>query len=84
MARKRLEVHLTQDEHDFWTSYVARGHKKARYINRARTLLLSHTGKDDQEVANLLGITRTTVYSRHYPKQLGHKITLQADHAVWF
>ena len=63
MARKRLSVHLTQDEHDFLTSYVARGHKKARYINRARALLLSHEGKEDQEIAKLLGITRTTVYN---------------------
>jgi len=62
-ARKRLSVHLTQDEHDFLTDYVARGHKKARYINRARALLLSHEGKDDQEIAKLLGITRTTVYN---------------------
>ena len=54
--------HLTQDEHDFLTSYVARGHKKARYLNRARALLLSHEGKEDQEIAKLLGITRTTDY----------------------
>jgi putative transposase len=45
------------------TSYVARGHTKARYINRARAFLLSHAGKDDQEIAKLLGITRTTVYN---------------------
>jgi putative transposase len=63
MARQRLSVHLTQDEHDVLTTYVARGHKKARYINRARALLLSHEGKDDQEIAKLLGITRTTVYN---------------------
>lgn len=49
MARKRLSVHLTQDEYDFLITYVARGHKKARYINRARALLLSHEGKDDQD-----------------------------------
>lgn len=61
MARKRLSVHLTQDEYDFLTTYVTRGHKKARDINRARALLLSHEGKDDQEIAQLLGITRTTV-----------------------
>jgi transposase len=63
MARKRLNIELTQDEYEFLTTYVARGHKKARYINRARALLLSHDGKDDQEIAKLLGITRTTVYN---------------------
>ena len=63
MARKRLSVHLTPDEYDFLTVYVARGQKKARYINRARALLLSHDGKDDPEIATLLGITRATVYN---------------------
>jgi transposase len=63
MARQRLRVELTQDEYKFLTTYVARGQKKARYINRARTLLLSHNGKEDQEIATLLGITRTTVYN---------------------
>ena len=63
MARKRLTVELTPDEHEFLTAYVARGHKKARYINRARTLLLSHDGKIDQEIATLLGISRATVYN---------------------
>ncbi len=63
MARKRLNVQLTPDESEFLTTYVARGQKKARYINRARALLLSHEGKEDQEIATLLGITRTTVYN---------------------
>jgi transposase len=62
MARKRLTVQLTPDEYELLTTYVARGHKKARYINRARTLLLSHDGKDDQEIATILGISRATVY----------------------
>lgn len=71
MARKRLTVDLTQDESDFLTTYVARGHKLARYINRARTLLLSHQGKTDQEIAALLGISRATVYNvrRRYHQQ---------------
>lgn len=63
MARKRLTVELTQDEYEFLTAYVTRGHKKARYMNRARTLLLSHDGKTDQEIADLLGISRATVYN---------------------
>lgn len=71
MARKRLSVDLTQDESDFLTTYVARGHKLARYINRARTLLMSHEGKTDQEIADLLGIARATVYNvrRRYHQQ---------------
>ena len=71
MARKRLSVQLTQDEFDFLTTYVARGHKLARYINRARTLLMSHEGKTDQEIAALLSISRATVYNvrRRYHQQ---------------
>ena len=75
MARKRLNVQLTPDEYEFLTTYVARGQKKARYINRARTLILSHDGKDDQEIATLLGITRTTVYNvrkRYHQQPYAH------------
>jgi transposase len=56
-------VKLTPDEHAFLTTYVAHGQKSARYINRARTLLLSHDGKEDQEIASILGISRATVYN---------------------
>jgi putative transposase len=82
MARKRLDVHLTQDEYDFLTAYVSRGHKKARYINRARALLLSHEGKDDQEIAKLLGITRTTVYNirkKYHQQSYDHIVDMIND-----
>jgi transposase len=62
MARTRLEVRLTPEEHAFLTTYVAHGHKNARSINRARTLLLAHAGKADQEIAKTLGLSRSTVY----------------------
>ena len=82
MARKRLSVQLTQDEYDFLTTYVARGHKQARYINRARTLLLSHDGKEDPEIAELLGITRTTVYNvrkRYHQQPYDHIVEILHD-----
>lgn len=63
MARKRLSVKFTQDAYDFLTTYVAHGQKNARHINRARTLLLSHDGKDDQEIASILGLSRATGYN---------------------
>ena len=77
MARKRLDVKLTQDEYEFLTTYVAHGQKNARHINRARTLLLSHEGKTDQEIATLLGLSRVTVY--HVRKKYHHH---QRDHMV--
>ena len=82
MARKRLSVHLTQDESEFLTTYVARGHKKARYINRARALLLSHHGKDDQEIATILGISRATVYNtrkRYHQQKYDHIVDILND-----
>ena len=82
MARKKLTVTLTQDEHEFLTTYVARGHKKARYINRARTLLLSDGGKDDQEIANILGISRATVYNvrkRYHQQPYDHIVEVLQD-----
>ena len=82
MARTRLSVQLTQDEYDFLTTYVARGQKKARYINRARTLLLSHDGKDDQEIAKILGISRATVYNvrkRYHQQPYDHIVEVLND-----
>jgi putative transposase len=63
MARKRLSVELTSEVYEFLTTYVAHGQKNARSINRARTLLMAHEGKEDQEIAKTLGISRATVYN---------------------
>ena len=82
MARKRLSVKLSQNEYDFLTTYVAHGQKKARCINRARTLLLSHDGKNDQEIANILGLSRATVYNvrkRYQQQQYDHIVEVLHD-----
>ena len=82
MARKRLSVKLTQDEYDFLTTYVAHGQKSARQINRARTLLLSHDGKDDQEIASILGISRATAYNvrkKHHQQTYDHLVEVLQD-----
>src|SRR6266699_4053325 len=50
MARKRIEVTLTPDEHESLSTYVAHGHKSAREINRARILLLAHDGHTDADI----------------------------------
>ena len=62
MARKQRPIQLTPDEFEFLTTYVAHGQKNARQINRARTLLLSHEGRNAQQIAQVLGISRATVY----------------------
>jgi len=63
MARKRIEVHLTPEEHQSLSTYVAHGHKSARAINRARILLLAHDGRTDPDIAKVLGVSRVTVYN---------------------
>lgn len=82
MARKRLEVKLTQNDYEFLTTYVTRGQKNARYINRARTLLMAHEGKHDQEIAQVLGISRATVYNvrkRYHQQTHDHLLEVLQD-----
>src|SRR5207253_7764095 len=60
MARKRIEVTLTPDEHESLSTYVAHGHKSAREINRARILLLANDGHTDADIAKVLGVSHVT------------------------
>lgn len=71
MARKRIEVKLTQEEHESLSTYVAHGQKSARKINRARILLLAHDGLTDQDIAKVLGVSRVTIY--HMRKKYHNK-----------
>jgi transposase len=82
MIRKRRPVELTQDEYEFLTTYVAHGQKNARQINRARTLLLSHDGKNDQDIMKVLGISRATIYNvrkRYHQHQYDHIVEILQD-----
>jgi transposase len=82
MIRKRRPVQLTQDEYEFLTTYVAHGQKNARQINRARTLLLSHDGKDDQDIVEVLGISRATIYNvrkRYHQQKYDHIVEILQD-----
>jgi putative transposase len=63
MARKRIEVKLTQDEHESLSTYVTRGQKSAREINRARILLLANDGLKDQDIEKVLGVSHVTIYN---------------------
>lgn len=82
MIRKRRPVQLTQDEYEFLSTYVAHGQKNARQINRARTLLLSHDGKDDQDIVKVLGISRATIYNvrkRYHQQKYDHIVEMLQD-----
>lgn len=61
--RKKYQVDLSGTERDALTRFVSRGKRHAREITRARVLLLSDEGKQDEEIAKLLGIVRLTVIS---------------------
>ena len=71
MARKRIEVTLTPDEHESLSTYVAHGHKSAREINRARILLLANDGHTDADIAKVLGVSHVTIYNMR--KKYHHK-----------
>jgi putative transposase len=82
MTRQRRPVQLTPDEYEFLTTYVAHGQKNARQINRARTLLLSHDGKDDQEIVKVLGISRATIYNvrrKYHQQKYDHIVEILND-----
>ena len=63
MARKRIEVKLTHDEHESLSTYVAHGQKSAREINRARILLLANDGRKEPDIAKVLRVSRVTIYN---------------------
>ena len=50
---------------------MAHGPKSAREINRAWMLLLAHDGRTDPDIAQVLGVSRVTVYNMR--KRYHHK-----------
>lgn len=59
MRKEKLE--LTETERQKLQGLVRKGENKARVLTRARLLLLSDQGWDDQQVADALQIGRATV-----------------------
>jgi len=59
MRKEKLE--LTETERQMLQELVRKGENKARVLTRARILLLSDQGWDDQKVADALQIGRATV-----------------------
>jgi len=60
MARKRLEVTRTPEEHESLSTSVAHGHQSARESNRARIFLLAPDGHTDADIAQVLGVSHGT------------------------
>jgi transposase len=63
MPKPKYVVNLSKKERQELTMFVSRGKKSAREITRARILLLADEGKSDQEIRDLLGPTRPTIWS---------------------
>lgn len=63
MPKPKYVVHLSKKERQELNMFVSRGKKSAREITRARILLLADEGKSDQEIMDLLGPSRPTIWS---------------------
>ena len=64
MPRKKIyPVTLTDEERLMLEQFVKTGEKKACEITRARILLLSDQGKSDQEIMDLLSVSRPPIFS---------------------
>ena len=63
MPKKLYHVRLTATEREQLETFVTQGKKSARAINRARILLLADAQPRDEEIIDLLGISRQTVYN---------------------
>lgn len=53
-------INLKTNEVKFLTKFIRKGKKNARSLTRARILLLANKGKGDTEIANILGVGRST------------------------
>lgn len=62
MPKKIYQIRLNETDRQELEEFVKKGHKNARAINRVRILLMSNEKKTEQEIAQLLGVTRGTVH----------------------
>ena len=61
MRQQDYPIELTEIEQIELEAIVRKGEHKARVMRRAQTLLWSHSGKTDLEIAKLHGVTPLTV-----------------------
>ena len=76
MSKKTYHVELTEKERTQLERYVKQGKKSARSMNRARILLLSDEEHSDEDIMQILGICRQTIYSvrKRYHQNKGPNI----------
>jgi transposase len=62
MARKKLHaVRLKEEEREELKRYLRKGKSSARSLTRARILLLADEGRDDEDIAQALKVSKSTV-----------------------
>lgn len=62
MARKKLHnVRLKEEERIELKRYLRKGKSSARSLTRARIHLLADDGRDDEEIADALKVSKSTV-----------------------
>lgn len=62
MGRKKLNiVHLNEQEREELRQYLRKGKSSARSLTRARILLLADDGRDDEEIAETLKVSKSTI-----------------------
>ena len=62
MPEKIYPITLSEEERQQLQQYVKHGKKSARAMNRARMLLLADEQQTDEEMTQVLGVNRTTIY----------------------
>jgi transposase len=79
MPKKIYSVRLSTEERQQSQSYIHRGQRSARRINRARILLRADASCSDDEITTVLGVNRATVHRiRKSDDERGLDHTLQA------
>jgi len=62
MGRKKLHIiNLKEEERKELKRYLRKGKSPARSLTRARILILADEGRDDQEIAEILKVSKSTV-----------------------
>ncbi len=61
MRTKKWVVQLAEEEQQKLQEMLRKGTHNSRVLNRARVLLLTHENRYDEEVAQIVGVTTTTV-----------------------
>ena len=63
---KRYYVKLSASQQRRLLELVRKGKASARVINRARILLLTHAGKTDEEIMDILQVSLMTIHNIRY------------------